>query len=95
MDAAIGPEAQALSQRLFRLRRAHRHGDHLAAVLVAKPSALGHGECIESVQLERNTLALELLRFLIELDRVRSRNLLDQADGLQGQETNGRARTPV
>src|SRR5437773_6852411 len=95
VDAAIGAEPHALSQRLLRLWRAHRHRDDLAALLVAKPSGLGDGEGIESVQLERDALPPELFRLLVELDRIWARDLLDQAGDLQGRDTNADARDPV
>src|SRR5919197_7511 len=82
MDTAVGTEGEGQPKRLFGLRRPHRHGHHLAAVGVPQPRGLGDGVAVELVQEQWHALALERLRLRVELDRVRTRDLLDQADDL-------------
>src|SRR3954469_5921132 len=87
MDAAVRAERYYQTESLLGLRRAHRHRDHLAAVLIPQPGRVRHGEGVERVQQQRHALTLERLRLLVELDRVGAWNLLDEADDLHGDET--------
>src|SRR5205823_7572417 len=83
----VGAERERHQQRLLGLRRAHRHRHDLAAVLVSKPGSVRDGVGVEPAQLERYALAHELLRLLVEPDRVAARNLLHEADDLHLVET--------
>src|SRR3954447_5027856 len=87
MDAAVRAERDCQTESLLGLRRAHRHRDHLAAVLVPQPGRVRDGVGVERVQQQRHALTLERLRLLVALDRVGPWNLLDEADDLHGDET--------
>src|SRR5207247_860859 len=75
------------AQRLLCLWRPHRHRDDLAAVLVPEPGGMRDRVGVEGVQLERDALANERLRLLVEADRVAPGHLLDEADDLHVRET--------
>src|ERR671923_37036 len=79
---AIRAERQARPQRLLRLRRTHRQRDHLSAVCLLQRRRVRDGRGVERIEQERHSLPLQLLRLLVELDRVGARDLLDEADDL-------------
>src|SRR5206468_5576422 len=95
LNAAVGAEAEALSQGVFCLRRAHRHRNHLTPDGVAQPHCFGDGARVEGIQDQRHALSLERLRLLIELDLVGPRDLFDEADDLHRRETNRGAWDPL
>ena len=82
MDAAVGAEGEARAQRFFCLGWPHRHRYHLAAVSFLQLRRMRDSGRVEGIEQERDSLALELLRLLVELDRVRARYLFDEADDL-------------
>ena len=92
MDAAVGADGKRLPEGLFCGRRAHRHRDHLAAVLVPQAGCMRDRVGVEAVQLERDAIPNERLRLVVEANRVAARHLLDEADDLHLGETTGRAR---
>jgi hypothetical protein len=79
VDAAVRTEREAGAERSLRLRRAHRHRDHLR---IRVRSGVRDGGRVERVQQHRDALAAQLLRLLVELDRVRPRDLFDETDDL-------------
>ena len=82
MNASVDAEREAFTQGLLRLGRSHRHHDDLTAGRLAQAHRLDHRVAVELVEDERDALALQRLRLLVELDRRGMRDLLDQADDL-------------
>src|SRR2546430_14211068 len=87
--AASDSEPQSSLRPPRATRPPQRKGDHLVG---GPPQShrLRHRQGVERIQDQRHTLALERLPVLAELNLVRTRNLLDEADDFHSGETNGR-----
>ena len=73
----VAPSAKASLQGFLRLWRSHGHRDHFRAIVRSRMC----DSCrVERIEEQRHAFAFQLLRLLVELDRVRARNLFDEAD---------------